>query len=198
MWSRFTIGNNRVTSSLNITPSLQIVIGRGGETIKLINQQSGAHTEMDRNASNPPNEKLFKSKGTTDQVESARQMISEKINMELTVISRKPIGGGGGGGSGGGGGGGNSGGGQNNSHHNQQQGGYGGQNQMQGGDPNSGAGYQQQQQAWGGPYGQQGWDPSGQQQQQQQMAMANQGGAAAAGGAAGGQDYSAQWIEYYK
>lgn len=143
---------------------MQIVIGRGGETIKLINQQSGAHTEMDRNASNPPNEKLFKSKGTTDQVEAARQMISEKINMELNVISRKPIGGGPGGG------GGNSGGGQNNSHHNQQQGGYGGQNQMQGGDPNSGAGYQQQ--PWGGPYGQQGWDPSG---QQQQMAMANQG-----------------------
>jgi len=165
---------------------MQIVIGRGGETIKLINQQSGAHTEMDRNASNPPNEKLFKSKGTTDQVEAARQMISEKINMELNVISRKPIGGGPGGG------GGNSGGGQNNSHHNQQQGGYGGQNQMQGGDPNSGAGYQQQ--PWGGPYGQQGWDPSG---QQQQMAMANQGGSAA-GGASGGQDYSAQWIEYYK
>ncbi|KAH8300102.1 hypothetical protein KR044_009809 [Drosophila immigrans] len=166
-----------------------IVIGRGGETIKLINQQSGAHTEMDRNASNPPNEKLFKSKGTTDQVEAARQMISEKINMELTVISRKPISGGGGGG----------GGGSNNAHHNQQQGGYGG-NQMQGGDPNAAAAaaaYQQQQQQPWGAYGQQGgWDPATA-QQQQQMAMAGQGQPGAAAGA-GGQDYSAQWIEYYK
>lgn len=160
---------------------LKIVIGRGGETIKLINQQSGAHTEMDRNASNPPNEKLFKSKGTTDQVEAARQMISEKINMELTVISRKPIGGSSG---------------PNNAHHNPQQGGYGGPNPMQGGDPNAAGAYQQQQQPWG-PYGQQGWDPSGQQQQQQMAMAANQGGAAAAGGA-GGQDYSQQWIEYYK
>ncbi|BFG04594.1 far upstream element-binding protein 3 [Drosophila madeirensis] len=177
-----------------------IVIGRGGETIKLINQQSGAHTEMDRNASNPPNEKLFKSKGTTDQVESARQMISEKINMELTVIARKPIGGGGGGGSGGGGGGGNgSGGGPSNSHHGQQQGGYGGPNPMQGGDPNAAAAaaYQQQQQPWG-PYGQQGWDPSAAQQQQQMAMNANQGGGPGGAGANAGQDYSAQWIEYYK
>ncbi|XP_017839375.1 far upstream element-binding protein 2 isoform X2 [Drosophila busckii] len=172
-----------------------IVIGRGGETIKLINQQSGAHTEMDRNASNPPNEKLFKSKGTTDQVESARQMISEKINMELTVISRKPISGGGGGGGGGSGGGG--GGGSSNPHHNQQQGGYGG-NQMQGADPNAAAAaaYQQQQQQPWGAYGQQGgWDPATA-QQQQQMAMA--AGQAQAGGAANTGDYSAQWIEYYK
>lgn len=35
-----------------------IVIGRGGETIKLINQQSGAFCEMDRSAINPPNGEL--------------------------------------------------------------------------------------------------------------------------------------------
>ncbi|XP_037946377.1 far upstream element-binding protein 3-like isoform X3 [Teleopsis dalmanni] len=68
-----------------------IVIGRGGETIKLINQQSGAYCEMDRNAVNPPAEKLFKCKGTSEQVETARQLIAEKINMELPIISRKPI-----------------------------------------------------------------------------------------------------------
>ncbi|GBP14731.1 Far upstream element-binding protein 3 [Eumeta japonica] len=71
-----------------------IVIGRGGETIKLINQQSGAYCEMDRNAVNPPSEKLFKCKGTSDQVEAARQMIAEKINMELPIINRKSINGG--------------------------------------------------------------------------------------------------------
>lgn len=71
-----------------------IVIGRGGETIKLINQQTGAYCEMDRIAVNPPSEKLFKCKGTPEQVEAARQMIAEKINMELPIISRKPISGG--------------------------------------------------------------------------------------------------------
>lgn len=46
---------------------------------------------MDRNAVNPPSEKLFKCKGSAEQVEAARQMIAEKINMDLPIISRKPI-----------------------------------------------------------------------------------------------------------
>lgn len=46
---------------------------------------------MDRNAVNPPSEKLFKCKGSSEQVEAARQMIAEKINMDLPIISRKPI-----------------------------------------------------------------------------------------------------------
>ncbi|XP_017482918.1 PREDICTED: far upstream element-binding protein 3 [Rhagoletis zephyria] len=151
-----------------------IVIGRGGETIKLINQQSGAYCEMDRNAVNPPSEKLFKCKGTSEQVEAARQMIAEKINMELPIIARKPISG------------------NIPGQHNNQGGGYG-QNPMQN-DPNAAAAAYQQQ--WGG-YAQ-GW---GDQSQQQQMMMGGgamgQNVAAAAGG---GQqaDYSAQWIEYYK
>lgn len=41
-----------------------IVIGRGGETIKLINQQSGAFCEMDRSAINPPNGKFESSHRT--------------------------------------------------------------------------------------------------------------------------------------
>lgn len=49
---------------------------------------------MDRNAVNPPSEKLFKCKGTSEQVEAARQMIAEKINMDLNIISRKSIAGG--------------------------------------------------------------------------------------------------------
>lgn len=69
-----------------------IVIGRGGETIKLINQQSGAYCEMDRSAVNPPSEKMFKAKGTPEQIEHARQMISEKINVDIVILSRKPIG----------------------------------------------------------------------------------------------------------
>ncbi|XP_030384503.1 far upstream element-binding protein 3 isoform X2 [Scaptodrosophila lebanonensis] len=159
-----------------------IVIGRGGETIKLINQQSGAHTEMDRNANNPPNEKLFKCKGSTEQVEAARQMIAEKINMDLTIISRKPINGGGGISS-------------NTIQNNQPQVGYNGGNQMQNSDSNAAAtaaaAYQQQ--SWG--YGQCGWDTS--QQQQMVLSGAPAGGTGVSTGGAG-QDYSAQWIEYYK
>ncbi|XP_039954143.1 far upstream element-binding protein 3 [Bactrocera tryoni] len=148
-----------------------IVIGRGGETIKLINQQSGAYCEMDRNAVNPPSEKLFKCKGTSEQVEAARQMIAEKINMELPIISRKPISG-------------------NIPGQHNNQGGYG-QNPMQN-DPNAAAAAYQQQ--WGG-YAQ-GW---GDQNQQQQMMMGGAAMGQNTGAAAGGQaDYSAQWIEYYK
>lgn len=148
-----------------------IVIGRGGETIKLINQQSGAYCEMDRNAVNPPSEKLFKCKGTSEQVEAARQMIAEKINMELPIISRKPISG-------------------NIPGQHNNQGGYG-QNPMQN-DPNAAAAAYQQQ--WGG-YAQ-GW---GDQSQQQQMMMGGGTMGQNTGAAAGGQaDYSAQWIEYYK
>lgn len=69
-----------------------IVIGRGGETIKLINQQSGAYCEMDRSAVNPPSEKMFKAKGTPEQIEHARQMISEKINVDSVILTRKSIG----------------------------------------------------------------------------------------------------------
>ncbi|XP_054736944.1 far upstream element-binding protein 3 isoform X1 [Anastrepha obliqua] len=149
-----------------------IVIGRGGETIKLINQQSGAYCEMDRNAVNPPSEKLFKCKGTSEQVEAARQMIAEKINMELPIISRKPISG-------------------NIPGQHNNQGGYG-QNPMQN-DPNAAAAAYQQQ--WGG-YAQ-GW---GDQSQQQQMMMGGAAMGQNAPAAGGGQqaDYSAQWIEYYK
>lgn len=125
---------------------------------------------MDRNAVNPPSEKLFKCKGTPEQVEAARQMIAEKINMDLPIINRKSINGGpptqqqqqdGGG---------------------QQSGGY------NAADPSSAAAAYQQQ--WAG-YGQTGsW---GDQSQPQAAAM----GQAAAGGASQA-DYSAQWIEYYK
>lgn len=124
-----------------------IVIGRGGETIKLINQQTGAYCEMDRSAVNPPSEKMFKAKGTPEQIEHARQMISEKINIDLVVLSRKPIG--------------NAPNHQNNYNNNGMQ-----------SDPNAAA-YQQQ---WAGYAQQGGWDQS-QQQQQQMGAMAQAGAA---------------------
>lgn len=121
-----------------------IVIGRGGETIKLINQQSGAFCEMDRSAINPPNEKMFKMRGTQEQIEHARQLISEKIGVEINILSTRQIGGGN----------------ANNS----------GQYGMQGNNPANMYGQQQQQQQWAG-YQQQMWDQS---QQQMPVSAAGQ------------------------
>lgn len=63
-----------------------IIIGRGGDTIKQINQQSGAHTEMDRKASaNQTTEKTFTCKGEPHQIEEAKRLIQDKINMEINM-----------------------------------------------------------------------------------------------------------------
>lgn len=63
-----------------------IIIGRGGDTIKQINQQSGAHCEMDRKASqNQTNEKTFTIKGEQHQVDEAKRLIQDKINMDIDL-----------------------------------------------------------------------------------------------------------------
>uniref|UniRef100_A0A673ZE45 Far upstream element (FUSE) binding protein 3 n=1 Tax=Salmo trutta TaxID=8032 RepID=A0A673ZE45_SALTR len=53
----------------------------GGETIKNINQQSGAHVELQRNPppNTDPNVRIFSIRGTHQQMEMARQLIDEKI-----------------------------------------------------------------------------------------------------------------------
>uniref|UniRef100_A0A8C7XXD9 K Homology domain-containing protein n=1 Tax=Oryzias sinensis TaxID=183150 RepID=A0A8C7XXD9_9TELE len=58
-----------------------LVIGKGGETIKSINQQSGAHVELQRNPppSTDPNTRVFTIRGTAQQMEVARQLIDDKI-----------------------------------------------------------------------------------------------------------------------
>ncbi|XP_067114673.1 far upstream element-binding protein 3 isoform X2 [Osmerus mordax] len=58
-----------------------LVIGKGGETIKNINQQSGAHVELQRNPppSTDPSVRVFSVRGTPQQMELARQLIDEKI-----------------------------------------------------------------------------------------------------------------------
>lgn len=53
----------------------------GGETIKQINQQSGAFCELDRRPPPNPNEKIFIIRGTHEQVELAKRMISEKLGL---------------------------------------------------------------------------------------------------------------------
>lgn len=64
-----------------------IIIGRGGDTIKQINQQSGAYCEMDRKTSaNQTVEKTFTVKGEQHQVDEAKRLIYDKINIELNFV----------------------------------------------------------------------------------------------------------------
>uniref|UniRef100_A0A8C9RNV5 Far upstream element (FUSE) binding protein 3 n=1 Tax=Scleropages formosus TaxID=113540 RepID=A0A8C9RNV5_SCLFO len=60
-----------------------LVIGKGGETIKNINSQSGAHVELQRNPppNTDPNVRIFSIRGTPQQMEMARQLIEEKIGV---------------------------------------------------------------------------------------------------------------------
>lgn len=53
----------------------------GGETIRTINQQTGAHCELDRRPPSNPNEKTFTLRGNPDQIENAKKLIAEKAGM---------------------------------------------------------------------------------------------------------------------
>ena len=59
-----------------------LIIGKGGETIKNINQQSGAHCEVDKNAPQDARDKNFIIRGAPDAVERAKSMIMEKLGMQ--------------------------------------------------------------------------------------------------------------------
>ncbi|XP_072285308.1 far upstream element-binding protein 3-like isoform X2 [Pyxicephalus adspersus] len=64
-----------------------LVIGKGGENIKSINQQSGAHVELQRNPppSTDPSIRIFTIRGIPQQIEMARHLIDEKVG--VTAIS---------------------------------------------------------------------------------------------------------------
>ncbi|XP_030761086.1 far upstream element-binding protein 3 [Sitophilus oryzae] len=64
-----------------------VIIGRGGETIKQINQQSGAFCELDRRSSANQNEKTFTIKGDPDCIEAAKRIISDKIQMPIHFLN---------------------------------------------------------------------------------------------------------------
>lgn len=63
-----------------------LVIGRGGENVKSINQQTGAFVEISRQPppNGDPNFKLFIIRGSPQQIDHAKQLIEEKI--EVLVI----------------------------------------------------------------------------------------------------------------
>ena len=56
-----------------------LVIGKGGETIKQINQSTGAHCEIDKNAPPDSRDKNFVIRGSPDAVERAKNMILDKL-----------------------------------------------------------------------------------------------------------------------
>ena len=64
-----------------------LVIGKGGETIKSINQSSGAHVEIDRNAPPDAHEKNFVIRGSAEAVERAKNMVLEKIGAIEVILS---------------------------------------------------------------------------------------------------------------
>ncbi|XP_078685204.1 far upstream element-binding protein 1-like isoform X40 [Branchiostoma floridae x Branchiostoma belcheri] len=59
-----------------------LVIGKGGESIRTINQQSGAHVELMRNPPPhcEPGMKMFSIRGSPQQIDHAKQLIHEKIS----------------------------------------------------------------------------------------------------------------------
>uniref|UniRef100_A0A3Q1J2E4 K Homology domain-containing protein n=1 Tax=Anabas testudineus TaxID=64144 RepID=A0A3Q1J2E4_ANATE len=65
-----------------------LIIGKGGETIKGISQQSGARIELQRNPppNADPNLKMFTVRGSPQQIDYARQLVEEKIGGPVTPV----------------------------------------------------------------------------------------------------------------
>ncbi|XP_061625561.1 far upstream element-binding protein 2 isoform X3 [Phyllopteryx taeniolatus] len=69
-----------------------LVIGRGGENVKAINQQTGAFVEMSRQPlpDGDPNFKMFIIRGSPQQIDYAKQLIEEKIEAPLCPVGGGP------------------------------------------------------------------------------------------------------------
>ncbi|XP_077380976.1 far upstream element-binding protein 2 isoform X1 [Festucalex cinctus] len=69
-----------------------LVIGRGGENVKAINQQTGAFVEMLRQPlpDGDPNYKMFTIRGSPQQIDYAKQLIEEKIEGPLCPVGGGP------------------------------------------------------------------------------------------------------------
>lgn len=69
-----------------------LVIGRGGENVKAINQQTGAFVEISRQPppNGDPNFKLFTIRGSPQQIDHAKQLIEDKIEGPLCPVGPGP------------------------------------------------------------------------------------------------------------
>ena len=79
-------GGDKVEFVTVSSDKVGLVIGKGGETIKSINQASGAHCEIDKKAPPDATEKNFIIRGPPENVERARQMVLEKVLQSLHVF----------------------------------------------------------------------------------------------------------------
>ncbi|OBS69252.1 hypothetical protein A6R68_02162 [Neotoma lepida] len=80
-WSVGTPGSVQEITYTVPADKCGLVIGKGGENIKNINQQSGAHVELQRNPppNTDPNLRIFTIRGAPQQIEVARHLIDEKV-----------------------------------------------------------------------------------------------------------------------
>uniref|UniRef100_A0A8C2KL65 Far upstream element (FUSE) binding protein 3 n=1 Tax=Cyprinus carpio TaxID=7962 RepID=A0A8C2KL65_CYPCA len=88
-WSMGTPGGLQEVTYTIPADKCGLVIGKGGETIKSINQQSGAHVELQRNPppNTDPNVRIFSIRGSPQQMEMARQLIDEKIGVRDPLLT---------------------------------------------------------------------------------------------------------------
>jgi len=169
-----------------------LVIGKGGETIKSINQASGAHTEIDKTAPPDANEKNFIIRGPAECVEKAKQMVMEKIGLiqgtgygSFPGQTFNPNAGSRGGGPG--------------EYYHQGQGGHPGQPAM-----NPATGQPDYSAQWAEYYRSMGMTKQAEMIEQQQQgaagvpASSSPATSSAAPQGASQPDYSAQWAEYYR
>merc|ERR1719402_1376816 len=76
------VGDGKQECTYNVPANkCGIIIGKGGETIRQINMQSGAYCELAKAPPPNPNEKVFVIKGTLDQIQEAKKLINEKIGL---------------------------------------------------------------------------------------------------------------------
>ena len=72
------MGNHRLDIKVE-SKKAELVVGEGGETIKSINQASGAHVEINRNTPPDAVKKNFIIRGSVEAVEKGRTMVLEKL-----------------------------------------------------------------------------------------------------------------------
>lgn len=64
------------------------VIGRGGENIRQLKQQSGCNIELDKSFQNENDERCFIIRGSADKVSYAQQLVTDKVGrQEVKVLS---------------------------------------------------------------------------------------------------------------
>ncbi|XP_043914081.1 far upstream element-binding protein 3 [Protopterus annectens] len=92
-WSIGTPGGMQEVTYTVPADKCGLVIGKGGENIKNINQQSGAHVELQRNppAATDPSVRIFTIRGNPQQIELARHLIDEKVGVGIHTQPEKVI-----------------------------------------------------------------------------------------------------------